>query len=113
MADEHQVLFGRQLHVDALLLEDHADQAAHAARLFGDIVPHDERASACRNHQRRKNAERRRLAASVGPEQSEDLRRTHFERHARQRNAIAVLMAQILQLNYRSGRRQMGVSVAC
>ena len=83
MADQHQVLFGGEFHVDALRLEDHADVAAHQRGLAGDIVAHDQRASAGGQHQGRENAEGRGLAAAVGAEQAEDLGRPHIERHHR------------------------------
>ena len=99
VADQHQVLFRRELDVDALRLKNHADVAAHQRRLARDIVSHDQRAAAGGKHQRRKNAESRGLAAAVGAKQPEDLRRPHIKRYARQCDAIAVLMAQRLQLN--------------
>ena len=99
VADQHQVLFRRELDVDALGLEDYADVAAHQRGLARDIVSHDQGAAAGRKHQRRKNAERCRLAAAVGAQQAEDLRGTHIERDAGQRDTIAVLMAKRLQLN--------------
>ena len=103
--DEHQVLFRCELDVDALLLEDDADLAANFAGFFGDIVSHDERAAAGGNHQCREDAKGRSLAASVGAEQSKDLRRANLKRNACQRCALAVLMAQVLQLNDRGCRR--------
>ena len=99
VANQHQVFFGGELDVDALFLEDHADLVADSAGVLGDIASHDERASAGRNHQRRENAKRRGLAAAVGAQQAKNFRRTNFERHARQRGAVTVLMAQVLQLN--------------
>ena len=99
VTDQHQVLFRRELDVDALLLEDHADLAANLAGLFGDVVAHDERAAAGGNHERREDAEGRGLAAAVGAEQSEDLGGANIERNARQGGAVAVLMAKVLQLN--------------
>ena len=68
VADEHQVLFGRELDIDALRLEDHADVAPHQRRLAGHVVAHDQRASARGHHQSRENAEGGGLAAAVGTE---------------------------------------------
>ena len=99
VADQHQVFFGRQLDVDALRLEDHADVAAHQRGFARDIVAHDQRAPAGGQHQGRENAEGRGLAAAVGTQQAEDLGRPHVERNPGQRDAISVLMAQVLQLN--------------
>ena len=101
MADQHQVLFRRQLDVDALLLEDDADAAAHQGRLARHVVAHDQGASARGHHQGRENAEGRGLAAAVGAEQAEDLGGTHVEGNASQRGSISVLVAEVLELDHR------------
>ena len=108
MADMRQVLFGRQLDVDALLLEDNADAAAHHGRLARHIVVHDQGASARGHHQGRENAEGRSLAAAVRAEQPEDLGRSHLERNPSQRDAVSVLVAELLELDDRC-RRVAGV----
>ncbi len=99
VSDQHQVLLRRELDVDALGLEDHADVAPNQRRLARDIVSHDQGATARRQHQSRENAEGCGLAAAVGAEQTENLRGANIERHTGQRDAIAVLMAKSLQLN--------------
>ena len=87
MADDGQVFFRGQLHVDALRLKDHADIAAHLRRIAGDIVSHDHGAAAGGNHQRRENAERRGLAAAVRAEQ---VRRSLPDEHRTRRRPSAV-----------------------
>ncbi len=57
--------------IDTLGLEHDADLAAEGGRILGGIAAHDQGAAGGRNHQRRKNAEERRLAAAVGTEQTE------------------------------------------
>src|SRR5215813_4089057 len=66
MPDEHQVLFGRELHINTLLLEDHANYPAYSSGFRGHVMTHDERAPASWNHQRREDAKGRSLAAAVG-----------------------------------------------
>ena len=101
VADQHQVLFRRQLDVDALLLEDDADAAAHQGRLARHVVAHDQGASARGHHQGRENAEGRGLAAAVRAEQPEDLGGTHVEGNASQGGSVSVLVAEILELDHR------------
>ena len=101
MADQHQVLFRRQLDVDALRLEDDADIAPHQCRLARYIVAHDQGASAGGHHQGRENAEGRGFAAAVGAEQAENLGGTHLEGDASQRDSISVLVAEVLELDHR------------
>ena len=103
MADVDEVLLRRKLHVDAARLEDHADLAAHAAGIQSHVVAQNQSASGGGQHQGGKNAEHGGLAAAVGAEQTEDLGAIHGEGDAVEGDAIAVLMAQAVDLNDRPG----------
>ena len=94
VADQHQVLFRRELDVDALRLKNHSNVAAHQRRLARHVVSHDQRAAAGGQHQGGENAEGRGLAAAVGSKQAKDFSRTHIKRNPGECDAVAVLMTQ-------------------
>ena len=51
------------------------------------------------HHERRKDAEESRLAAPIGPEQAEDLRRLDGEAQVVERQPVAVTMREAVELN--------------
>src|SRR5690348_3420187 len=95
-----QVLRCRELHVHALRLKDDADAAADLVGLPARIKAAHQCAPTGWQHERGENAKQRRLAASVGSEQGEDLARIHGEGDPIQRRALAIIVAKILHLNY-------------
>ena len=100
-----QVLLDGELLVQALRLEHDADLAPHRIWLAGDIVPGDRGFARRRRHHGGKDPEDRRLAAAVGPEQSEDLALARLEADPGQRDPLAVAMSQIFGFdNHSLGR---------
>src|SRR5262249_13598850 len=90
-----QILLDRELLVETLRLEHHADLAPHLAGLARHVEPCDFRAASARRHQRRKNAEHGRLAAAVRSQQPEDFALLYFEADAGERSALPVPMCEI------------------
>ena len=66
-----EILVSSQFLIDTLCLEDDADLTPHTTGFFRRIMPHHERASGIRDHQRGKDAEERCLATAVWSKQSE------------------------------------------
>ena len=95
----NQVLLDREEAVDARMLEDDAERAAHGVRLRGDVVAEDARASAARGQQRREDAKERALAPAVRPEEPEELARLDPEGNAVERDALAVAVPELLDLD--------------
>ncbi len=92
---EHEVLAPGRLPVDAGVLRDVADRAAHAVRVAHDVLARDDRASGVGLRQRRERAHRRRLAGAVRAEQPEHLAVAHGERDAVERLHVLVALAQV------------------
>ena len=63
-------LFGGQLVVEGLLLEDQADVAADPAGVLDDVVAGHSGPSGCRSGQGAQHLDRGRLPGPVGPEKS-------------------------------------------
>src|SRR5438045_7136845 len=101
MALMPEILISRQLGIDALRLEHDSDLAAKAGGILRGVAAHDQSAAAGRNHQRRKNAEQRRFAAAVGPQQPKQFRRPYVEAHTVQSCAALVPVNEILNRNDR------------
>ena len=70
-----QVLLDGELDVERARLEDDAGLLADLPGFLGDIEAADGGRAARRNHECREDAEERGLAAAIGAEQAEDLRR--------------------------------------
>jgi hypothetical protein len=77
LREDDQVLFDAQLGVARHRLRDHADGAAHAVGLLGDVESADAGHAAGRRQQRRQHADQRRLAGAVRSEQAEDFALLH------------------------------------
>ena len=111
MADDAEVLFGGELHVDAGRLEDDSDIAPDLGGLAGDVVAQNESSAGGGDHQSRENTKRGGLAAAVGAEQAEDFGRADVEGNVVQGGAIAVLMMKVLELNGGSGAEDGNIFV--
>ena len=94
-----QVFGHRQLEVQAPGLKDDAGLLPRPVRFPGHIEPLDPGHPAARHHQGGKNAEERGLAAAVGTQQAENLRRLHGKAQVIERQAIAIVMRQPVQFN--------------
>ena len=93
-----QVLMHRELVVEARVLEDDTEVAADRGRCEVQGIAEDVgRASGCW-HQRRQDFEECGLAATVGPEQSEDLAARDAEAHVVECDARSVHVAEVLDL---------------
>ncbi len=103
-----QVLGHGQLEVQAPGLKDDAGLLARPVRFPGDIEALDPGHSATGHHQRRKNAEERRLAAAIGTQQAEDLCRLDGKAQVVERQAIAVVMGEAVEFNRHPLRRAAG-----
>ncbi len=114
MALVAQVLLDRELAVDARVLEDDAELAADVVRLRADVEAADARRAGGRGKDRREDAEERALPAAVRSEQREQLALAHLERHARERLAVAVAVAKIVDLDrgarHRDRRRRRSIA---
>ena len=98
-----QVLFDRECLIEALRLEDDADVTAHRRGVALHVVAGDDGVAIGRHHHGREDAEEGRLAAAVGTEQAEDFALLHFEADVRKRDAVAVTVGKVLDLNHRPG----------
>ena len=78
-AEHPQVLAPGQVLVDGRVLAGEADRLAHRLRLAEDVEAGDACAAGVRLQQRRQDADRRRLARSVRPQQAEDGAFLHLE----------------------------------
>src|ERR1700739_504195 len=76
-----EVLVGCEFGINALRLEDYADMTPERARLSNRIQTDDRRGARTRHDQGRKDSEKGRLAAAIGAEQPEQLRRTNVKRN--------------------------------
>src|SRR5437879_5956362 len=100
-----------KFYVNTLCLKDDADLATNGVGTGCDICIHDGGASAAGEHQRGKNPEERCLAATVGAEQSEDLRRAYFKRNRVQGRAVVISVSYLRNLNCRRTRIVDGSSL--
>ena len=98
-----QIFRRRQLYVYTLGLEHDTDMTAQFVRIFRGVISENDGTSADWNHQRRKNAKHRGLAAAVRPEQSKQLGMTNVKRNAVQSSVIAIAVHEVLNGN-RCGR---------
>ena len=96
------VLVGGQLAVEARILEDDAEAAAHldAAASTGSR-PSSVIAAARRPQQRRQHLDRRGLAGAVRAEEREDLAGAHVERHAVDGAHVAERLDEVFDVNHR------------
>ena len=100
-----EVFVGGEFGVDALGLEYDTDLTADGARIVSGIAAHDLGATGRGDHQSRQDAEKSRLSAAVGPEESEEFGRADVEGDAVERGSTFVAMDQILNGNDRLGGR--------
>ncbi len=98
-----EILFDRESLVQALRLEHHADRTADRRGVSGDIVPRDLGATLGGHHHGGKNAEERRLAAAIRPQQSKNLSLFHFKVDTREGNAVPVAVGQVLNCDHNPG----------
>ena len=95
-------------------LEHDAEQAAHGRPVGPHIGAEHADAAGRRTHERRDDSEQRRLAAAVRPEQREHLSGAHRQAHVVERDAIAVRVADVLDLERRrSGAERAGRARQC
>src|SRR2546425_7580379 len=100
MALMAKVFRSRQFQINALRLEYYADFAAQPTWILGGVMPQNCCPSTDRNHQRRKDAEHRGLAAAIRAEQAEKLCRPDIKRDSVQRCPVAIAVHQIAQHDY-------------
>ena len=104
-----QVLGHRQLEVQAPGLKDDTGLLPRLVRFPGDIEALDLGGPAAGHHQRRKDAEKSCLAAAIGTQQSEDLRRLDGKAQVVERQAVSIVMGEAVELDghllrHRTGR---------
>src|SRR6187549_1679400 len=80
-----EVLAHGELKVEARVLEDHAEPAAHLGRLGPEVGAEDADGAFVRMGQGGEDTEQGRLAAAVGPEEAEDLPRHYGKIDPRER----------------------------
>jgi hypothetical protein len=105
-----QVLGHRQLEVQAPGLKDDAGLLPRLVRFAGHIEALI-RPSAGGHHQRRKDAEQGRLAAAIGTQQAEDLRRLYGKAQVVERQPVAVVMGEAVELDGHRLRDAAGPNV--
>ena len=93
---QEEVLAAGRLPVDAGVLRDVAEHAAHARGMRDDVLAADERAARVGLRQRRQHADGRRLPGAVRAEQPEHLALAHRERHAVERLHGLVALVEVL-----------------
>ena len=108
-----QVLGDGQLEVQAPGLKDDAGLLPCPVRFPGHIEALNPGHSASRHHQRRKDAEERGLAAAIGTQQAEDLRRLHGKAQVVERQAIAVVMGKAIEFDGHPLQGTAGPDVRC
>ena len=96
-----EVLLDGELAVDARVLEDDAQSAAHGVRRGPHVVAEDARDASVRGQQGCEDPEERALAAAVRPEEAEELATRDGERHPGERLARAEATAQVDDLDRR------------
>src|SRR5579863_9273927 len=106
-----EVLGGGEFYIDALRLKNHADLAAQAVGVAGNIESHNLGAPANGNHQSREYAKQRCLSAAIRPEQSEEFGSTHIEGDAIERGSIAIAMHDIAHGNDGGFDSEIGLRV--
>ncbi len=89
-----QVLGDGQFAVEARMLEDDSEPAAHGDRVVGEVVAQDHGASLLNRDQGRQQLEQRGLAAAVRSEEPENFAARDREGHVAQRGARAVVEAE-------------------
>ena len=98
-----QILFHCEGLVQALRLEHDAHRTPHRGRIARHIVAGDFGAPFGGHHHRGENAEERRLAAAIRPQQSKDLALSYFEADCREGNAVPVAVSEVLNRDHNPG----------
>src|SRR5439155_15083815 len=96
-----EVLLDGELAVDARVLEDDAQPAAHGVRRAPHVVAEDARDASVRGQEGCEDPEERALAAAVRPEEAEQLATRDGERRPGERLAGAEAAAQVYHLDRR------------
>jgi len=94
-----QVLAGRELAIQARLLEHHAQAAAHGGPLACRVRPQDANAALRRERQGRQDGDGGGLAGSVGSQQTEEGALLHAQIETVERGVIAVALDQSRHLD--------------
>jgi hypothetical protein len=100
LAKEPQIVARRELRVERDLLGHDPEHAPGVDGPIRDVDPVEPRLSGIRLHQAAQNADRRRLAGAVGPEQAIDFSRGDPERDPFERLVVAEFLAQIGDFNH-------------
>src|SRR5882762_5241887 len=94
--EEHEVVPGRLTFVETGLLREDPDRGADLRVLPSEAVARDLRCSGRRTDERAQQAQRRRLARAVRPEEAEDLALTHLEIEPVDRDERAEALRELL-----------------
>ena len=97
------VLPGREVLVEARVLEYDAEALAHVVRVHGRVEPVELERPRRRPQQRREHLDRRRLPCAVRPEEGEDLAAVDVERYVVHRRDVAELLHQRYELYLTTG----------
>src|SRR5687767_11333368 len=95
----NEVFAGGELLIEARRLEHNADERPHRRLLGGNVAAEDADGADRRANDRGKDAEEGGLAAAVGSEQAEYLSPGDVQRKVVQRDALAVGMGQVFDVN--------------
>ena len=96
---EPKVLLRGQVGIERRVLEHEPDVAPHLTPLRDDVVAGDVRVPAGRVDQRAQDADGRRLAGAVGPEEAERLARRDLEVDSGDRLDVAVALLEVTNLD--------------
>ena len=102
---EREVLVGRELLVERRLLGRVAERTLRLDRVLPQIHPVELHATGVGGLEPRGDAKQRALAGAIRSEQPDDLAARHFERHAVEREALAVSPRELVSAQHQAFSR--------